>query len=131
MQNLHDCQTRIQTDEVRQLQWAHGDVGPVLHNAVNALLVSDTGLEANNSFIDVRHQDAIGEEAGRIGRDGRDFAHAFAELNGGGERGGGGLEARDDFDAFLHWDRIHKVRGHDAGRGAEVRGILSEERYLV
>ena len=123
VQNLHDGQASIQTDEVGQLERAHGNVGAVLHDSVNVLTLAHTSLEADDSLVDVRHQNAVGQEAGRVGADGGDLAHLLAELDRGGERGLRRLQAGDDLDALLHGHRVHEVGADDTGGGGEVRGV--------
>ena len=123
VQHLHDTQTSIQADEIGQLQRTHGHIRPVLHNRVDVFFFSHTGFETNDGFVDVGHQNAVGEETGGVGGEGGDFAHAFAEFEGGGEGLRRGLEAGDDFDAFLDGDGVHEVRADYATGGGEIGGV--------
>ena len=123
MQHPHDRQTRVQPDKVRQLQRAHRHIGAVAHDVVNVLArPSHARLETDDGLVDVRHQDPVGEKAGRVGAAGGRLAHALAEGSGGGDGGGGRLQARDDFDAALDGDGIHEVGCYDAGGGVGVGG---------
>lgn len=123
VQDLHDGETCVETDKVGKLQRTHGHVGAVLHNGVNGVAVSDTGLEADDGLVDIRHEDTVGEEAGRVGRYGCDLAHLLAELDGSVEGVLAGLETTDDLDTLLHGDGVHEVGGNDAGRSRGVGGI--------
>ncbi len=144
---LHDGQAGVQADEVSQLQGAHGDVGAVLHDAIDGFTVADARLQAYDGLVDVGHQDAVGEEAGRVGRHGWDLAHGLAERDGGLQRLGARLEAGDDLYALLNGHGVHEVRGHDAGavgrvgrvalggggrdaRDADGRGVGGEDGML-
>ena len=43
-----------------------------------------------------------------------DLAHFLYELEGGVDGCLGGLEAGDDFYAFLDWDGVHEMRTYDS-----------------
>lgn len=105
------------------MKGTHGHIGTVLHDGINRVSVAHPGLEANDGLVDVRHQDAVGQEARRVGRHRGDLAHALAESDGGLEGLLAGLQAADDLDALLHRHGVHEVRGDDAGRGRGVGGI--------
>jgi len=124
VQDLHDGQAGVEADEVGQLQGPHGNVGAVLHDGVDRIAVAHARLEAGDGLVDVGHEDAVGEEAGRVGRDGGDLAHALAEGHSGVERLLARLEAADDLDALLDGHGVHEVGGDDAGAVRGVLGIL-------
>lgn len=109
VQNFHDGQACIKADEVSKQQRAHGHVSTILHDIINTLLVADTGLETDDGLIDVWHQNAIGEEAGRVCRRGGHLAHALAELHGSSKGLRRCLKAGDDLNAFLDRYGIHEV----------------------
>ncbi len=113
MQNLHDRQTCIQPNEVRQLQWPHGHIRTVLHYIVDILLSAYTSLKTDDGFVDIRHQYSICEEARRICGLGWDLAHPLYELDGCVDCGLGRLKTAYDFDTFLHRNRVHEVGAHD------------------
>ena len=124
VQHLHDSQAGIKTDEVRQLEGTHGHVGAVLHDGIDRIAVADARLKADDGLVDVRHQDAVGQEARAVLGDGGDLAQLLAELDGGVEGFLAGLQAADDLDALLDGDRVHEVRGHDARAVGGVVGVL-------
>lgn len=123
VQHLHNRQTRVDSNEISELERAHGHVCSVLHDTVYIFLGADARLEANDCFVDVRHEDAVCEEARRVCGFGRDFSHFLAKGEGGFEGGLRGLEAGYYFYAFLDGYRVHEVGADDARRGGEVRGI--------
>ena len=41
MQNIHNCQTGINPDEICQLQRAHGHIRAILHNVVNVFFLTN------------------------------------------------------------------------------------------
>ena len=124
MEHLHDGEASVETNEVSKLERAHGDVGAVLHDGINRVAVTDTGLEADDSLVNVRHQDTVSKEAGRVGRDRGDLAHSLAELDGSLEGLGRGLKSADDLNTLLHGDGVHEVGGDDTGASLGVLGIL-------
>ena len=123
VQHLHDSKARIDTNKVGQLERAHGHIRSVLHDAINVLLLADSGFQANNRLVDVRHQNAVGEESRGIRACGRDLAHSLAELEGSLESRLGCLETGDDLDALLNGHGVHEVRADHAGGGGEIGGI--------
>lgn len=123
MQDLHDGQARVDTDEIGQLQRAHGDIGSVLHDGVDIISAAHARLETDDGLVDVGHQDAVGEEARRVGGLGRDLAHLLAELERGVDGLLAGLQARDDLHALLDRHGVHEVRRDDARRGRGVGGV--------
>lgn len=146
MQDVHNGQAGVQANEVRQHQRTHGDVRPILHDAVDVLAATDTSLKAGNSLVNVRHQDAVSEETRRVGRDRCDLAHALHKRYSGVDGLLGSLQARDNLHALLDRDRVHEVRrdhargrlevlsirggsGGDLGDG-DGRGVGGEDRVL-
>lgn len=123
VQDIHDSQAGVQTNEVGQRQRTHGDVGAVLHDVVDVLAATDAGLEADDGLVDVGHEDTVGQEAGRVGGDGGDLAHALHELESGVDGLLGGLQAGDDLHALLDRDGVHEVRGDDARGSLEILGV--------
>lgn len=125
MQHLHDAQASVQPDEIGQLQRTHGNVRAVLHDRVDAVPVTDARLQRNNGLVDVGHQNAVGEEARRIGRERRNLAHALAEFQGSRERRGRRLQACYDLYTLLHGHRVHEVCADHPAAGGEVFGVLA------
>ncbi len=123
VEDLHDGKAGVQADKVGELKRAHGDVGAVLHDGIDGVAVAYVGLEADDGFVNVRHQDTVGKEAGGVGRDGGNLAHLLAELDGSVESLLAGLETADDLDTLLDGDGVHEVGGDDAGRGRGVGRI--------
>lgn len=124
MQHLHNRQTRINANEIRQLQRAHGHIRPILHDIIDILLLPHARLQTDDRFVDIRHEDPVREEAGRVRGLRRHFAHFLDDGQGGRDGGRGGLQAGDDLDAFLHGDGVHEVGADDAGGGGEVGGVV-------
>lgn len=115
VQNSHDGQTGIQTNEVSQGKGTHGHGTPVLENVVNVLLLADTGLESDDGLVDVRHEDSVGQETGGVLGNGRDLAHSLDNLQGGGESLGRGLQTGDDLHTLLDRHGVHEVGRDDSG----------------
>lgn len=113
MQHFHDGKTCVESNEIRKLEGTHWYVCSILHDVVDALLVSDACFETDDCFVDVGHEDAIREEARGVCGGGRDFAHSLAEMDCCSEGLGRGLQAGDDFDAFLDRHGVHEVGGND------------------
>ena len=128
VESLHDGQAGIETDEVGELEGAHGDVCAVLHDVVDVLFVADAGLETDDGLVDVGHEDAVGEEARRVGGDGGHLAHLAAEV----ERGVHGrrrrLQARDDLDPALDGHGVHEVCADHARRRRGVGRVFGRRR---
>ena len=80
MQHLHNRQTRIQPNKIRQPQRSHRHIRPVLHNRIDILRGPDVRLEADDRFVDVGHEDAVGEEARCVCGAGGGFPQAHAEV---------------------------------------------------
>lgn len=121
MQHVHDSQAGIQTDEVGQGEGSHGDISSILHDAINIFPGTNSGLQTDDGFVDIRHQDAVRQESGSVSGAGGDLAHALDESNGGFHGLGRRLKTSDDLNALLYGDRVHKVGGDDAGGRLEVR----------
>ncbi len=66
MQYIHDRETNIQSDKVGKRQRPHGMVHSQLHDPVDTLPGSDAFVERKDCLINHRHQNTIGNEAGRI-----------------------------------------------------------------
>lgn len=115
VQDSHDGKTSIKTNEVSQGKGTHGHGTSVLENVVNVLLLTDTGLEGDDGLVDVRHEDSVGEETGRVLGDGGDLAHSLDDLQGGGQSLGRGLQTGDDLDTLLDGHGVHEVSRDDSG----------------
>lgn len=124
MKNIHNSKTSVKTNEISQRQWTHRHICAVLHDTINILFAAYASFEADNCFVDIWHENAIGEETRRIGRDGGDFAHALDELECRLESFGGSLQSGDDLNTLLNGDGIHEMRRYDTGRSLEVCGIF-------
>lgn len=120
MQNIHDRQTRINANEIRQLQRAHGYIRPVLHDIIDIFFCSYAGLETNDRFVDIRHQDPVGKKARRVRGLGWYFPHFLHKGQSGGDCGLGGLETGDYLDALLDGDGVHEMGAYYTGGGGEV-----------
>lgn len=123
VQDIHDSQAGVETDEIRQSQRTHRNVGSVLHNAVNVLTATDTSLKADNSLVNVRHQNTVGEETGRISRDGWNFAHALDKRDSSVDSLLGGLQSRDNLNTLLDRHGVHEVGRDHARGGLQILGI--------
>lgn len=113
VQGFHDGEASVEANKVGQGQGAHGNIGSILHNAIDVFFCPDALFQADDGFVDVRHQNSVGQEARDVGGDGWDLAHLLAEVYSGFEGLGRGLETRDDLDAFLDGDGVHEVGGDD------------------
>lgn len=111
MEYLHDGQAGVEANEVGQLQGTHGDVGAILHDGVNRVAVTNTRVETDNGLVDIWHENPVGEETGRIGRDRGDLAQPLAESNGGVQGCLARLEPADDLDTLLNRDGVHEMSG--------------------
>lgn len=66
MQYIHNSQAGIKTNKVSQGQRSHGNICSILHDAVNVLAGTNSSLQADDSLIDVWHEDTVSEETRRI-----------------------------------------------------------------
>ena len=123
MQNVHDSQAGVESNEVRQSQRTHGNVGPILHDVVNVLATTNTGLKADDGLVDIRHQDAVGEETRRVSRYGRDFTHTLHKRNSRVDGLLGSLQTSNNLHSLLDGHRIHEVRRDHARRGLQISGV--------
>lgn len=120
MQHLHNAQASIQSDEVCELQRTHGHTCTILHDRIYALFVTDSGLQCNDRFVDIRHEDPIGQEARRVSGYRRDLAHTFAELQRCRQSLWRRLQTGDDFHTLHHRDRVHEVCADHSATGGQV-----------
>ena len=123
MQYFHNGEAGIQTDEIGELERTHGHVGTVLHDGIDRVSVAHSRLQADDGLVDVRHQDAVGQEPRRVSGHRGDLAHALAELDSGVEGLLACLQTADDLHALLHRHRVHEVGGDYAGGGRGVGRI--------
>lgn len=109
VQHFHNGQTGVQADEIGQLQWTHGNVGPVLHDSINRVPVPYPCFQTDHGLVDIRHQDAVGQKARGIRRNGRDLTHRLAESDGLIQGTLACLQATDNLHTFLDRDWVHEV----------------------
>lgn len=124
MQHIHNRQTSIDPDEIRQLQRTHGYIRPVLHDIIDILLRAHARLQADDGFVDIRHQDPVCQKPRGIRRLRGGFPHLGDERQGGVDGGLGSLEPADDLHAFLHGDGVHEMGAYDPGSGGQVGGVV-------
>ena len=124
MQHLHNRQTSIQADKIRQRQRTHWNIRSILHDRIDILFTAYAGLQADDRFVDIRHQNPVCQEAGGVGGLGGDLAHAFDKGDCGFESRGGCLQAGNDFYALLDGYGVHEVCGYDSRGGTEVGGVV-------
>src|ERR1700716_609353 len=116
MENVHDVDADVQSDEVGQFERTHGMVHAGLHHGVDRFRCGHALHHAIGCFVDERHEHAVGDEAGRVVDGDRLFAEALGELHCGGKRCVAGLQRADHFHQhhYRHW--IHEVHTHEAVR---------------
>ena len=116
MQDVHDRQAGIQSDEIGQRQRPHRMVHAELHDRVDRLRRRDAFVDGVDRLVDHRHQHAIGDEAREIAHFDRRLSHLLGQL----ARELVGLlrrrDAADDLDQLHDRHRIHEVHADDALR---------------
>ncbi len=75
MEHLHNVQTGIQTDEIGQSQGAHWDIGSEFHRLVDVFFCSNSFVQGVNSFINVWHEEPVGDESRDVAGGGCLFGH--------------------------------------------------------
>ncbi|EAU62248.1 hypothetical protein STIAU_6571 [Stigmatella aurantiaca DW4/3-1] len=132
VKHLGDGQARVQADEVRQLQRAHGLVGAQLHRRVDVLRRPQPLHQREARLVQHGDEDAVDDEARHVPGHHRRLAHAHGQ---GPRRLVGGVRGRrapDDLHELHHRHRVHEVHADhrlgplrhraDAGDG-DRRGV--------
>ena len=122
MQDTQDVYADVEADEVGQRQRAHGVGHAELEDLVDGLGGGDAFHDGVGGFVDQRHEDAVGDEAGRVVDGDGGFAELFRELHREVEGGVAGLQGADDFDERHHRDGIHEVHADEAVGAPGHRG---------
>lgn len=139
VEDLHDSEASVKTNEVSKSQGTHGYTSAQLHGGVNVLTSGDTLLQDVNGLVDVRHKNAIRNEAGEVLGLGSDLAHLSSEIESGIKSLLARGETGDDLDELHNWNRVHEVHTDDLlgaiGRSSNLRdgdrrGVRSEDRLL-
>lgn len=137
--DVRDVHRRVQADEVEQGQRAHRVATAELHAVVDVLLGGDTGLERADGVEQVRHEQEVDDEAGRVLRLDHDLADLLAEGAGALEDLVRRREGAHDFDQLHERDGVEEVQTHEvlgALRGGghvtdgQRRGVRREDRVL-
>ena len=123
VEDVHDVHADVEADEVGEFERAHRMVHAELHDGVDGFGRGDAFHDGVGGFVDQRHEDAVGDEAGGVVDGDGGFAEFFAELHREVESGVAGLQRADDFDERHHRDGIHEVHADEAvgalGHGGE------------
>jgi hypothetical protein len=75
VEHLHNVQTGIQTNEIGQSQGTHWDIGSEFHRLVDVLFCSNSFVQGVNSFINVWHEESVGDESRDVAGGGCLFRH--------------------------------------------------------
>src|SRR5579885_2246111 len=122
VEDVQDVHADVQPDKIRQLERAHGMVHAEFHYGVHGFGRGDTFHDAVSGFVDERHEDAIGDEAGRVIDGDRSFAEALGKLDRRRESSVGGLQRADHLDERHDRDGIHEMHAHETPGAARERG---------
>jgi hypothetical protein len=79
MQHLHNKQTGVEPDKVREGQRAHRDVRSELHGLVDVFDAADAFVEGVDGLVYVWHEEAVGDEAWHVAGCGCLFFHELRE----------------------------------------------------
>lgn len=104
----------VESDEVGEPEWPHGEVASEFHDVVDIAGGCDIVVPCVEGLVDEWHEDAVGDESGAVVCGDGCFSHLYCEVEGslGGFVAGG--EAFDDFDEFHDGDGVEEVHSDDA-----------------
>jgi len=77
---IQDCQTGIQSDEIRQCQGPHGMVRAQFHDRVDTFTGTHTMIQAIHRFIDHGHEYSIDDKTGIIICLSRCFTQLYSQV---------------------------------------------------
>ena len=109
MEDLHDCEAGVETDEVGEGQGTHGDLGTEEHGLVDVFSASDTLIECVDSFIDIRHQNSVGNKPWNITSSGACLFHFCRQVQSCLVCVIRCLQALNNFYKRHNWYRVHEM----------------------
>src|SRR6516162_4602645 len=116
MQDLHDRQAGVETDEIGKLERTHRMVRAEFHGRIDCFDVPYTLVKGIDFFVDHRQKNPVDDKGGEILRYRDLLAEPGHELLGGLEGRVVGCDAADKFDQFHQRYRIHEVNADEALR---------------
>jgi hypothetical protein len=122
VENTHDVEADVETDEVGQLERAHGMVHAEFHDGIHGFGSGDAFHDAVGGFVDERHEDTVGNKTRSVVDGHGSLAELFGELHSGGESGVAGLERANDFDKGHDGNRVHEMHADEAVGALSERG---------
>jgi hypothetical protein len=125
MQRLPDRRHRVEADEVGQVQWPHGVCAPGRHPGVDVLGCRRAGAGHADRRQQVRHQEAVDDEAGPVLGDGRPVGSSLTDGRARGARPSVRNTRQPD-----HWTPQRKhASSHEQRKEAFHRRTRGARRY--
>ena len=78
--NIHDCQADVQSDEVTELKRSHGMIAAQLHSCVDTGDIGNAGVLDVDCLVDHRDQDPVDDKAGSLVDLYRNLAELLGDL---------------------------------------------------
>ena len=132
VQNFHDEQTGIKSDEVRKGKGSHRHIGTQFHSFIDVLFGANSFVEGKDGLVDIRHQQSIGDEPGDIFWSWSLFRHLLCKstlsylIRLGSLMGlVWGLQGSNDLHKFHDRDGVHEVHADHFVRSGGGIGKLS------
>src|SRR5579875_3124149 len=126
VQNFENVHANVEADEIGEFERAHGMVHAQFHHCVHRFGSGDALQYGVSGFVNHRHKNAIGDEAGSVVHRDRLFAELFAQRHDGRESVLAGLQAANDFDERHHGNRIHEMHADEIFGARSFRGERSD-----
>jgi hypothetical protein len=124
VQELEHRQTRVEADDVDELEWPHGVIESELERLVDVPRARHPLLEHEERLVADHRVDTGGDEAGRLAHDDGLLAHAPGDLPGEAQRVLGRLQPAHDLHQLHLGYRVEEVHPHDPLRPARGRRDL-------
>ena len=128
VQNFHDEQTGIKSDEIRKGKGSHWNIGSQFHSFIDVLFGANTFVKCKDGLVNIRHQQSIGDKPGDIFRSWGFFRHLLGKstlshfIRLGGLMGlVWGLKGSNDLHKFHDRDGVHEMHADNfVGSGCGV-----------
>ncbi len=112
IEDLHDSQAGVKTDEISKSEGSHRNIGSQLHCLVDVLCSANTFVKSEHRLVDVGHQNAIRDKTWDITSGRACLAHAFGKLESRCKSCIICLKGSDNFDELHDGDRVHEMHAN-------------------
>src|SRR6266550_3459657 len=123
LQDLHDREAHVETDQIGERQGTERMTHAELHHLIDRLRRRDALVHAEDRFVDHRHQHAVRDEPRRVIHLDCSLSQRLYDFYGSFYGVVRRLWSTYYLDEFHERDRIHEMHADDAGR---VVGVLGE-----